>query len=114
MFLLALAADFDGTLAHHGAVEPGTLQALEQLKSTGRRLVLVTGREVSDLRRVFPELHLFDRVVAENGGVILDPATGREDAIAPAPPAALVREADGAAGRADLGRTHNRRHMAPA
>jgi HAD superfamily hydrolase (TIGR01484 family) len=92
VFLLALAADFDGTLAHHGAVEPGTLQALEQLKSTGRRLVLVTGREVSDLRRVFPELHLFDRVVAENGGVILDPATGREDAIAPAPPAALVQK----------------------
>ena len=92
MFLLALATDFDGTLANHGAVEPGTLQALEQLKSTGRRLVLVTGREVSDLWRVFPELHLFDRVVAENGGVILDPATGREDAIAPAPPAALVQK----------------------
>lgn len=92
MFFLALAADFDGTLAHHGAVEPGTVEALERLKAAGRRLVLVTGREVSDLRRVFPELPLFDRVVAENGGVILDPATGHERAIAPAPPAALVQK----------------------
>jgi HAD superfamily hydrolase (TIGR01484 family) len=92
MYFRALAADYDGTLAHHGAVEADTVVALKLLKDTGRKLLLVTGREIADLRRAFPELELFDRVVAENGGVIYDPVSGRESAIAPAPPAAFVQK----------------------
>lgn len=91
MHFHALAADYDGTLAEHGATGTETLGALRRLRASGRRLVLVTGREVEDLRHAFPHLTLFDRIVAENGAVLYDPAMGRERALAPAPPAAFVQ-----------------------
>ena len=69
MYFLALAADYDGTIANHGFVDESTAGALRQLKETGRRLVLVTGRELADLRHTFAEITIFDRVVAENGAV---------------------------------------------
>jgi HAD superfamily hydrolase (TIGR01484 family) len=90
VFFAALAADYDGTLAHDGIVDGAIVEALEQFKATGRRLILVTGRELAHLREVFPEFRLFDRIVAENGAVIYDPAADRERAIAPAPPEAFV------------------------
>jgi hypothetical protein len=49
-----LATDYDGTLASQGQVSSSALEKLEQLKATGRRLVLVTGREMKDLLTVFP------------------------------------------------------------
>jgi hydroxymethylpyrimidine pyrophosphatase-like HAD family hydrolase len=70
---LALATDYDGTIAHDGRVEDSTVKALERLKESDRRVVLVTGRTLGDLERVFPHLDLFDRVVAENGLVIHRP-----------------------------------------
>lgn len=91
MYYLALATDYDGTLAHHGTVDAATLAALERLKGTGRRLIMVTGRELPDLERVFPEYTLFDRIVAENGALIYTPATRRERVIAPAPPAEFIQ-----------------------
>jgi HAD superfamily hydrolase (TIGR01484 family) len=90
MHFHALAADYDGTLAEHGSVGAETLDALRRLRAAGRRLLLVTGREVEDIRHACSDLALFDRIVAENGGVLYDPATGRERALAPAPPAAFV------------------------
>ena len=90
LYFLALATDYDGTIAHHGAVDAPTLDALERLKQTGRRLILVTGRELPDLKRVFPRLDLFDRIVAENGGLLYDPGTEEERPLAPAPPAPFV------------------------
>jgi len=36
MFFLALAADYDGTIAHHGAVDKKTCNSLKRLKQTGR------------------------------------------------------------------------------
>jgi HAD superfamily hydrolase (TIGR01484 family) len=74
--LLALACDYDGTLAHHGRVDDSTIAALERVVKAGRRLLLVTGRELEDLQRVFSRFDLFDRVVAENGAVLFEPATG--------------------------------------
>jgi hydroxymethylpyrimidine pyrophosphatase-like HAD family hydrolase len=72
---LALACDYDGTIAHHGVVDGQTVAALERALAAGRHLVLVTGRELDDLQRVFPRLDLFERVVAENGGVLYQPST---------------------------------------
>ena len=86
----ALATDYDGTLATHGEVNTATLSALQRLKASGRRLIMVTGRELPDLRRVFPHLALFDAVVAENGALLWRPATGEERLLAAAPPAAFV------------------------
>ncbi len=90
MRYLALCCDYDGTLAHDGRVDAATLGGLERLLASGRRLVLVTGRELPDLQRIFPHLELFERVVAENGAVLYRPATREEKALAQAPPAAFV------------------------
>jgi len=71
-----LATDYDGTLADRGTVAPAVIDGLVRLRASGRRLVLVTGRELEDLSLVFPELDLFDRIVAENGAVLYRPSTG--------------------------------------
>jgi HAD superfamily hydrolase (TIGR01484 family) len=53
---LALATDYDGTLAHDGVVDEATIKALKRFRQSGRKLILVTGRELPDLERVFPHL----------------------------------------------------------
>jgi hydroxymethylpyrimidine pyrophosphatase-like HAD family hydrolase len=88
---LAVAIDYDGTLASSGKVAPATQAALERLKSTGRRLILVTGRVLDDLEDAFPGIAVFDRVVAENGAVVWTPAGERLDVLAEAPPPAFMR-----------------------
>jgi hydroxymethylpyrimidine pyrophosphatase-like HAD family hydrolase len=85
LYFLALATDYDGTIATEGAVEPETCAALEDLKRTGRRLILVTGRELPELLDVFPPIELFDIVVAENGALLYYPRTKEERVIAPPP-----------------------------
>ena len=90
MDFMALAVDFDGTIAHDGRVDPATYEALNRFKEGGRRLLLVTGRELPDLEKAFPEYELFDRIVAENGAVIYDPARKQERIIGDAPPAEFI------------------------
>ncbi|KAA3448761.1 phosphoglycolate phosphatase [Mesorhizobium sp. SARCC-RB16n] len=85
MYFIALATDYDGTLAHEGTVSKKTLAALERFKKSGRKLLLVTGRELPDLKRVFPDVGLFDKVVAENGALIYTPASEEERVISPSP-----------------------------
>ncbi len=83
----ALATDYDGTIAHDGRVDEPTLMALRRLRTAGWHLILVTGRGLDDVRRLMPQLGLFDRVVAENGAVLHAPATGRVRLLAaPSPP----------------------------
>jgi HAD superfamily hydrolase (TIGR01484 family) len=86
----ALACDYDGTLAWHGSVEESTLAALQRLLKSGRKLILVTGRELEDLLRVFPHLDLFDRVVAENGALLYCPASREEKILAKQAPTEFV------------------------
>lgn len=86
----ALATDYDGTIAHDGRVDEPTLAALMRLRAAGWRLILVTGRELDDLRRLMPRLDLFDRVVAENGAVLHAPATGGVRLLAAPPPPAFA------------------------
>jgi len=81
----ALASDYDGTLANSGRVAPATLEALHQVRRSGRKLLLVTGRELKDLFDVFPPIAMFDRVVAENGAVVYDPASGKRRILAHQP-----------------------------
>jgi HAD superfamily hydrolase (TIGR01484 family) len=90
MRYFALATDYDGTLAHDGVVSSTTVEALERLCETGRKLILVTGRELPDLIRAFPRLDLFDRVVAENGALLYTPATREEQPLGEAPPEVFV------------------------
>jgi hydroxymethylpyrimidine pyrophosphatase-like HAD family hydrolase len=88
---LALATDYDGTLAASGRVDDRTARGVEQLRASGRRLVLVTGRIRSDLEAVFPRVHLFDLVVAENGATLWRPG-GHERLLGPAPPPRFLDE----------------------
>jgi hydroxymethylpyrimidine pyrophosphatase-like HAD family hydrolase len=92
MRYVILAADFDGTLARDGRVAAPTVAALRRLAATGRKLILVTGRELEELLAIFPESDAFDRVVAENGALLYCPATGKRKALGEPPPAAFVRE----------------------
>src|SRR5262245_9444436 len=91
MRYLALATDYDGTLAEDGRVSVATLESLKRLRESGRKLVLVTGRELDDLLRVFPDYAIFDRIVAENGALVFCPATREEHVLGEAPPAALLQ-----------------------
>ncbi|HKU69182.1 MAG TPA: HAD-IIB family hydrolase [Candidatus Baltobacteraceae bacterium] len=75
MRYLVLATDFDGTLAHDGQVAYETIEAIKQIRKSGRKVILVTGRLVESLRDVFPDLDLFDAIVAENGAVLYDAAS---------------------------------------
>ena len=90
MFFIALAVDYDGTVARNGRVDAATVAALEEVKKSGRKLILVTGRELDDLQRVFPEIGIFNLVVAENGALLFDPETKEEKLLAAAPADKLV------------------------
>ena len=95
MRYLALATDYDGTLAFQGTVRPETIAALERLRASGRKVILVTGRDLDDLQRVCPRLELFDRIVAENGALLYRPQSREEILLAEPPPpelAAMLRE----------------------
>lgn len=87
-----LTCDFDGTIARDGTVSPGTLEALAKVRTSGRKLVLATGRELDDLFRTFPQAPLFDRIVGENGAVLYRTATQERIRVADPPPPRFVNE----------------------
>jgi hydroxymethylpyrimidine pyrophosphatase-like HAD family hydrolase/energy-coupling factor transporter ATP-binding protein EcfA2 len=88
----ALATDYDGTIAHDGLVGDDTIAALERARKSGRKLVLVSGRELPDLQSVFSRLDLFDLAVLENGAIVYDPATKETRVLAEPPPPTFVEE----------------------
>ena len=90
MHYLILATDYDGTLAKNGKVSESTLDALNCLQKSGRKLILVTGRQLEDLCQAFPETSLFDCVVAENGAVIYFPSTREELLLGDLPPEKFI------------------------
>jgi HAD superfamily hydrolase (TIGR01484 family) len=90
MRFFAVATDYDGTLARDGRPDAEALEALRQLRKSGRRSIIVTGRLLSDLQAVFDELELVDAVVAENGAVLYDTARRKTTAIAQPPPPEFV------------------------
>jgi hydroxymethylpyrimidine pyrophosphatase-like HAD family hydrolase/energy-coupling factor transporter ATP-binding protein EcfA2 len=77
-------------MARHGHVDPPTLAALERLKKSGRRLLLVTGRRLEDLLTVFDRIDVFDKAVVENGAVLYDPASREIKVLCEPPPQAFV------------------------
>jgi hydroxymethylpyrimidine pyrophosphatase-like HAD family hydrolase len=90
MRYFALACDYDGTLADAGVVSPSTLDALQRLKDSGRKPILVTGRQLDDLFQVFPEHAIFDRILADNGAVLYSPASRETKTLGEPPPAAFL------------------------
>ena len=82
----ALATDYDGTIAHDGKVDADTVAALERARKSGRKLILVTGRELPDLLATFDRIDLFHLAVLENGATVYDPATKETRVLADPPP----------------------------
>jgi hydroxymethylpyrimidine pyrophosphatase-like HAD family hydrolase len=91
MRYLVLATDYDGTIATDGQAEAGTLRAIERLRMSGRRAILLTGRRLDDLVAIFPRIGLFDYVVAENGAVAYEPRTREQTLLAKAPPPEFIQ-----------------------
>src|SRR4029453_2656355 len=86
----ALATDYDGTLALDGAVDARTMGRLRRLKKSGRAIILVTGRELPELLQICPDVDPFDRIVAENGGLLYRPGTDETFALTEPPSQKLV------------------------
>jgi hydroxymethylpyrimidine pyrophosphatase-like HAD family hydrolase len=86
----ALACDYDGTLAWDGVVHDEALAALQRLVASGRRLILVTGRELPELMEVFPHFEIFERIVAENGALLYRPSTREEKVLGEEPPKPFI------------------------
>jgi HAD superfamily hydrolase (TIGR01484 family) len=89
--ILALACDYDETLASAGKIGSQALNALLRFKARGGKVILVTGRELDDLRKVCPRFDLFDFIVAENGAVLFRPATAHTRTLAAPPPDSFVQ-----------------------
>lgn len=85
-----LATDYDGTIAFDGKVDAPTAASLQRVRAAGHRLIMVTGRELTDLFNTFDQIDLFDLVVAENGAALYDPRTREIEILAPAPPESLT------------------------
>ena len=92
----AIATDYDGTLACDGRVDAPTVEALLRARAAGITLMMVTGRELTDLFHTFAHANLFERIVAENGAVLFDPASTAVTPLAEAPPPALLQRLEDA------------------
>jgi hydroxymethylpyrimidine pyrophosphatase-like HAD family hydrolase/energy-coupling factor transporter ATP-binding protein EcfA2 len=90
MRYLALASDYDNTLATEGRVADPTRAALGRLRASGRRVILVTGRRLDDLLHVCDCIDLFDYVVAENGALVYDPRSRDVTLLADPPPEPFI------------------------
>src|SRR3984885_623033 len=73
-YFRVVAIDYDGTLAE-GRVKPDTLAALAEARARKIRVIVVTGRILSELQAAFPDaLDHVDAIVAENGAVLASQA----------------------------------------
>lgn len=90
MRYLALACDYDGTLTVDNLPSPEAFGRLRQVRASGRKVILVTGRTLEQLMESCQELDAFDSIVLENGAVLFDPNTGNSRVLCDAPPAGFV------------------------
>ncbi|MCU1241685.1 MAG: yhaX [Candidatus Acidoferrum typicum] len=92
MRYFCLVCDYDGTIAHDGRCAPSTIDALKRVRASGRKLILATGRQLSELQEVFPEHSIFERIVAENGAILYRPESKDCKALADPPAPEFVDE----------------------
>ena len=88
----ALALDYDGTIAVDGVLDPTVREAIGEARQQAIVVILVTGRQLSDLRRAAGDLTCFDVVVGENGAVLDFPASGRHALLSHRPSPAFLDE----------------------
>jgi HAD superfamily hydrolase (TIGR01484 family) len=73
-------------------MDDATWAALRRLRHSGRKIIMVTGRELDELLGIIAHPELFDRIVAENGALVYEPATREVRLGAAPPPASFVEE----------------------
>lgn len=74
----------------NGIASADAIEALRQLRKSGRRSIMVTGRLLADLRTVFPDLELLDAIVAENGAILYDTSSHEVRELASPPPPEFI------------------------
>lgn len=92
MKLKALALDYDGTIAHEGRIVPEARAGIAGARKHGLTVLIVTGRTIRDLRSVVGDLTFVDAVVAENGAVVVFPASGRSNVLHEPPSSEFLEE----------------------
>jgi hydroxymethylpyrimidine pyrophosphatase-like HAD family hydrolase len=90
MKLSTLALDYDGTIARNDRLDPAVRESIAVARTLGITVLLVTGRSLSELRRVAGELHFVDGVIAENGAVLHFPDSGHTSVLVPTVPPAFL------------------------
>src|ERR1041385_7148778 len=91
MIVHVLACDYDGTIADEGRLAPETAAMLTRVRESGRKVFLVTGRMLDELKAICPDVdRIFDVVVAENGGLLYVPERREIRRLAAAPEPALI------------------------
>lgn len=92
---MVIALDVDGTLFDGTSVAPAAIDAIRNAHADGHAIIIVTGRRWESLQSVVPDIvPLCDRVVCEEGGVLVNVSSGEltllADALEPALLDALV------------------------
>src|SRR5437868_6417338 len=90
---MVIAVDVDGTLYDGVGVAVEAVDALRVARTSGHIVMIVTGRRWEELGHVVPAaiLDLTDRVVCEEGAVLVDVTTGTLTLLAdPVEPALLA------------------------
>ena len=91
MKFCVLALDYDGTIARDGVLSPDVKRAIAEARAHGIVVLIVTGRVLSDLRRVAGGLDFVDGVVAENGAIVAFP-NGQTRVVGQPPPQLFLDE----------------------
>lgn len=99
----AIACDADGTLTWRHRLNIRTAATLVRWREAGGHVILVMGEIRDDLLH-FARTALFDRIVGENGGVLLRPPDWMAHPLGPAPPAEVVRRLRGRVDHLSVGR----------
>ncbi len=74
---MVIALDVDGTLFDGVSVAPAALDAVRRAHAVGHRIIIVTGRRWESLQTVVPAIvELCDRIVCEEGAVLVNVASG--------------------------------------
>lgn len=80
-----IALDYDGTIAAGDQLDPDVRASIDLVRARGIVVIIVTGRILSELRRVAGDLRFVDAVVAENGAVLHFPQSGRTTLLSHSP-----------------------------
>jgi hydroxymethylpyrimidine pyrophosphatase-like HAD family hydrolase len=90
MKVLAIALDFDGTIAKDDRLDDHVREAIAKVREQNIFVIIVTGRILAELREVAGDLHFVDAVVGENGAVLEFTDSGYSKVLGSPPPSELL------------------------